>query len=107
MVAGPWFHGQWQTPKADSIGLISFAGHETAREFRENIEAPFFRYYLHGKGEKPKWQASTFQSGSKNWETYLGLAPQEAHATKLYFFAGRPLSCTGPRAVGRGQGGRA
>ena len=25
-----------------------FGGHETAREFRETIEAPFFRYYLHG-----------------------------------------------------------
>ncbi len=44
MVAGPWYHGEWQTPKGDSIGLIPFSGHETAREFRENIEAPFFRY---------------------------------------------------------------
>src|SRR6185503_19462771 len=48
IVAGPWFHGQWRTLKADSIGLITFGGHETAREFRENIETPFFRYYLHG-----------------------------------------------------------
>ena len=61
MVAGPWYHGEWWSPKGDSIGLIPFAGHETSREFRENIEAPFFRYYLHGKGEKPAWQASTFQ----------------------------------------------
>ena len=36
IVAGPWYHGEWQTPKGDSIGIIPFAGHETAREFREN-----------------------------------------------------------------------
>ena len=56
MVAGPWYHGQWRAPKADSIGLIALGGHETAREYRETIEAPFFRYYLHGRGEKPAWR---------------------------------------------------
>jgi putative CocE/NonD family hydrolase len=98
MVAGPWFHGQWQTPKADSIGLIPFAGHETAREFRENIEAPFFRYYLHGKGEKPKWQASTFQSGSNGWHTYAAWPPKEAKTTNLYLHADGTLSFTAPSA---------
>jgi uncharacterized protein len=98
MVAGPWFHGQWQTPKADSIGLIPFAGHETAREFRENIEAPFFRYYLHGKGDKPKWQASTFQSGSNSWHTYAAWPPKEAKSTNLYLHANGTLSFTAPGA---------
>src|SRR2546429_8641275 len=35
MVAGPWFHGQWHTAKAESIGQLSFGGHDTAVEFRE------------------------------------------------------------------------
>jgi hypothetical protein len=96
MVAGPWFHGQWQTPKADSIGIIPFGGHETAREFRENIEAPFFRYYLHGIGEKPAWQASTFQSGSNTWHTYAAWPPAEAKPTKIYFHADGTLSLTAP-----------
>jgi putative CocE/NonD family hydrolase len=104
MVAGPWFHGQWQTPKADSIGLIPFAGHETAREFRENIEAPFFRYYLHGKGGKPNWQASTFQSGSNSWHTYAVWPPKEAQATNLYLHADGTLSFTAP-AAGEGSKG--
>src|SRR5947207_1549264 len=99
MVAGPWFHGQWQTPKADSIGLIPFAGHETAREFRENIEAPFFRHYLHGKGEKPTWQASTFQSGSNSWHTYEVWPPKEAQATNLYLHADGTLSFAAPTAA--------
>jgi uncharacterized protein len=99
IVAGPWFHGQWQSPKADSIGLIPFAGHETAREFRENIEAPFFRYYLHGKGEKPNWQASTFQSGSNTWHTYAVWPPKESQTTNLYLHADGTLSFTAPSAA--------
>lgn len=98
IVAGPWFHGEWQTPKGDSIGQIPFGGHETSREFRENIEAPFFRYYLHGNGEKPQWQASTFQSGSNSWHTYPAWPPKEAKRTNLYLLADGTLSFTAPAA---------
>jgi len=103
MVAGPWFHGQWQTPKADSIGLIPFSGHETAREFREEIEAPFFRYYLHGEGEKPAWQARTFQSGSNSWHSYAAWPPKEAKPTNLYLHSDGTLSFTAPEAGSKGK----
>ncbi len=96
MVAGPWFHGEWQADKGDTIGLIPFGGHETSREFRENIEAPFFRYYLHDKGQKPQWQASTFQSGSNAWHTYPVWPPKEAKVTNLYLHADGSLSFTPP-----------
>jgi uncharacterized protein len=96
MVAGPWDHGQWQSTKADSIGLISFGGHETAREFREQIEAPFFRYFLHGKGEKPAWQAKTFQSGSNVWKAYESWPPKNAEPRKLYLKGDGTLSFTAP-----------
>jgi hypothetical protein len=104
IVAGPWYHGEWSSnPTGDSIGLIPFAGHETAREFRENIEAPFFRYYLHGKGEKLGWQASTFQSGSNTWHTYDVWPPREAKPTNLYLHADGTLSFTPPDAVNTGK----
>jgi putative CocE/NonD family hydrolase len=96
IVAGPWYHGEWQSQKGDTIGLIPFGGHETAREFRENIEAPFFRYYLHGQGEKPAWQASTFQSGSNTWHTYPTWPPKESKTTNLYLHADGTLSFTPP-----------
>ncbi len=98
IVAGPWYHGEWRTPKADSIGLIPFGGHETAREFRENLEAPFFRYYLHGEGEKPAWQASTFQSGSNTWHTYAEWPPKESKNTNLYLHTDGTLSFDAPPA---------
>jgi hypothetical protein len=96
IVAGPWFHGEWQTAKGDSIGIVPFGGHETAREFRENIEAAFFRYYLHGVGEKPSWQANTFQSGSNSWHTYAAWPPKEAKPTNVYFHSDGTLSFVAP-----------
>ncbi len=106
MVAGPWYHGQWRAPKADSIGLIALGGHETAREFRETIEAPFFRYYLHGRGEKPSWQVTTFQSGANRWRSYAVWPPTEAKPTSLYLHADGTLSFDRPRAEQRGSGYR-
>ncbi len=106
IVAGPWFHGQWQTAKADSIGIIPFGGHETAREFRENIEAAFFRYYLHGVGEKPTWQATTFQAGSNTWRTYASWPPKEAKTTSLYLHANGGLSFEAPKSSHSAKGYR-
>jgi len=99
MVAGPWFHGQWQRPSAESIGIIPFGGHDTAREFRENLEAPFFRYYLHGKGEKPAWSVTTFESGSNTWHSYDVWPPAEARPTNLYLHSDGTLSFTAPAAM--------
>jgi uncharacterized protein len=106
MVAGPWFHGQWQEPEAKTIGLIPYGGHDTAKEFRENLQAPFFRYYLHGKGEKPNWQATTFQSGSNTWHAYAVWPPKQAVATKLYLHADGTLSFTAPDDENEGVGYR-
>jgi putative CocE/NonD family hydrolase len=96
MVAGPWFHGEWQTPAGDTIGPVSFAGHKTALEFRQNIEAPFFRHYLHGEGDKPAWKATTFQSGSNTWHTYQAWPPKQSKPTNLYLHADGTLSFTAP-----------
>ena len=100
IVAGPWFHGQWQQPVGDSIGQIPFGGHATAREFREEYQAPFFRYYLHGKGEKPTWQAATFQSGSNTWKHYDAWPVPGAVSTNLYFHSDGTLSFLAPTGTG-------
>ena len=101
MVAGPWFHGSWHTPVNDSIGIIPLGGHATAREFRENIEAPFFRYYLHGKGTKPAWRATMFQTGSNTWKTYDTWPVKGATPTNLYLHSDGTLSFDKPAAPAR------
>jgi hypothetical protein len=96
MVAGPWFHGSWHRTGGDSIGIIPLGGHDTSREFRENIEAPFFRYYLHGKGDKPAWKAMMFETGSNKWMTYATWPVANAAPTDLYFHRDGTLSFTKP-----------
>ena len=95
IVAGPWFHGQWHAPTAESIGLIGFGGHDTASEFRERIEAPWFRYWLHGAGTRAPWKASTFQTGSNAWRTYTAWPPRST-ATNLYLRQDGTLSFDPP-----------
>ncbi len=96
IVAGPWFHGQWHAARAESIGLVQFGGHDTAAEFREQIEAPWFRYWLHGRGQKFPWKASTFQTGSNQWRTYATWPPAESTPTKLFLHATHELSFDAP-----------
>jgi uncharacterized protein len=99
MVAGPWYHGQWQAANAKSIGQIPFAEHDTAREFRENIEAPFFRYYLHGKGGKLPWKVSTFEAGANTWRQYEAWPPKQSKPRNLYLHADGTLSFDAPTAA--------
>ena len=99
MVAGPWYHGSWHTPKGDSIGVIPLGGHETAREFRETIEAPFFNFYLHGRGSKPSWKATTFQTGTNRWRVYSAWPPAGARPTNVYLHADGTLSFSPPVAA--------
>lgn len=96
MVAGPWYHGEWHTPKAESIGEITFGGHDTASEFRANIEAPFFRYYLHGKGSKFQWKVSDFEAGANAWKQYSAWPPKEVKTRNLYLHANGTLSFDAP-----------
>ncbi len=100
MVAGPWYHGGWAADTGDRIGAVGFSGHKTALEFRQNIEAPFFRHYLHGTGDKPAWKATTFQSGSNTWRTYSAWPPAEAKPTSLYLHADGTLSFAPPTGDG-------
>jgi putative CocE/NonD family hydrolase len=95
MVAGPWWHGGWRAPKGDTVGIVPL-GHDTAREYRETIEAPFFAYWLHGKGAKPAWKASMFETGSNTWRTYAQWPPQDERPTNLYLHADGTLSFNAP-----------
>ncbi len=98
IVAGPWLHGQWRREKAENIGLIGYGGHDTAMEFRADIEAPFFRHYLHGQGEKFAWQAKTFQTGSNTWHTHAAWPPAGAKPTNLYLQSDGSLTFNPPNA---------
>jgi putative CocE/NonD family hydrolase len=83
-VAGPWNHGGW-TRDGSRLGKIAF-GEDTARYFRERIQAPFFAYFLKDKGPFVPAEARTFQTGSNVWMTYDQWPPrQKARDRDLYF----------------------
>ncbi len=99
MVAGPWNHGGWRGKEGSTLGVIPFGDHKTSLEFRENIEAPWFRYWLHGKGEPFTWEAQMFQTGSNTWRTYSVWPPKEAKPTNLYLLPNGELSFDKPAST--------
>lgn len=94
MVSGPWNHGSWRSP-GTMLGDVPIPV-ESGTEFRRDIEAPFFRYWLHGRGERPQFEARTFQSGSWQWRTYAKWPPAAARPTQLYLRGDGTLSFTAP-----------
>lgn len=65
-VYGPWSHGAWHNSGYDGLGDIRM-GQGTSDYFMKNIEYPFFRYYLEGKGRRPE-PVYAFASGSDQWQ---------------------------------------
>ncbi|MGH9394270.1 MAG: CocE/NonD family hydrolase, partial [Terriglobales bacterium] len=98
LVVGPWNHGGWATGAGDHLGPIQF-GSATAQYFRARIEAPWFAYWLKGKGALPLRRALTFQSGSNRWEASDAWPPVEGIAREsLYLQAGGELTAAAPIA---------
>jgi len=98
-VAGPWNHGGWAGGPGDRLGPVDFGG-STSQHFRAQIQAPWFRYWLHGKGTLGLKEATTFQTGSNQWKSYDSWPPKNASPRKLYFHAGRKLSFDPPAETG-------
>ncbi|CUS44950.1 MAG: CocE/NonD family hydrolase [Pseudomonadota bacterium] len=94
MVAGPWAHGTWRTSN-DTLGPIPY-GVPSGQQFLEQIEAPFFAYWLHGKGKRPEAGVRSFQSGSWKWQEYKSWPATGARAKDLFFHADGSLSFTAP-----------
>src|SRR5205814_6381467 len=95
LVMGPWFHGGWSRSDGDFLGNVQF-GSKTGVFYRENIELPFFNYYLKDKGELKLPEAYVFETGSNKWKTYDQWPPANARAASLYLTANGKLSSTAP-----------
>lgn len=68
LVMGPWYHGQWGAADGTHLGNIQF-GSNASDWYRQNIEFPFFDYYLRDKGSIDKIrEANIFFSGSNEWK---------------------------------------
>ncbi len=95
LVAGPWYHGGWVRGKGDSFGDINF-GTPTSTYYQENLELPFFKYYLKGEGSFNGAEANIFLTGSNQWKKFNTWPPQDVELKSLYFQPNGKLSFTKP-----------
>lgn len=96
ILIGPWNHGGWRSGSGDKLGNINF-GEPTAEKFRKDFQAPFFAYYLKGRGTGNFPEAITFQTGRNIWKSYDKWPPVNITRDKnLYLNAGGRLSFSSP-----------
>jgi putative CocE/NonD family hydrolase len=88
---GPWSHGGWHSSEGRQLGAVDFQS-ATSDYFRQNVELPFFKYYLKG-GPAPEFpKAVMFETGRNQWRRFENWPPKEAVEQSLYFTAGGGLS---------------
>jgi putative CocE/NonD family hydrolase len=95
VVVGPWNHGGWNRADGSKLGAIDF-GQNTSETYRREVFAPWFRYWLHGKGQLPLREAMTFETGSNRWRQFDAWPPREAAVRNLYLAAGGKLAFDAP-----------
>ncbi|MEO5593371.1 MAG: CocE/NonD family hydrolase [Chitinophagaceae bacterium] len=98
MVIGPWNHGGWAGGRGNKLGNINFDT-STGTDFRKDIQAKWFAYYLKGKGDGNFAEAITFQTGSNQWKTYDTWPPATAVKKNLYLNTNGKLSFSIPAAT--------
>ncbi|TMI97787.1 MAG: CocE/NonD family hydrolase [Bacteroidetes bacterium] len=96
LVMGPWSHGQWSSRDGTRMGNIQF-GSNTALWYQNNIEIPFFNYYLKGKGTDPNLsEATIFFSGENQWHNLNQWPPANISNQPIYFQPNGNLSWNKP-----------
>jgi putative CocE/NonD family hydrolase len=98
IVMGPWYHGEWASNDGTHLGNVQW-GSNTSFWYQNNIEIPFFDYYLKGKGADPNLPAATiFFSGANEWKTFDQWPPKQAQEQSIYLQADGSLAWTAPAA---------
>ena len=75
LVVGPWNHGGWNATSGQKLGDVDF-GSATSAYFRKSIQAPWFAYWLKGKGTLTLAEATTFEAGSNSWQAHERWPPK-------------------------------
>lgn len=105
LAAGPWYHGGWNNRKANHLAGAWFA-EESGSYYLDNIEYPFFTYYLEGKGnasakvnvlpscETIRCKMEGVQSAAR-WETYSSWPPSDVQPAKIFLSGTDSLNMSG------------
>lgn len=100
LVVGPWNHDGWSSGLGNKLGSVDF-GTNTSEHFRQEIQAPWFRYWLKDNGNPPTKEAITFETGSNSWRLWDSWPPRQNVASrKLYLHSNHMLSFDPPEGSG-------
>jgi uncharacterized protein len=99
LVMGPWNHGGFSRGDGDRLGNVTF-GSKTGLYYRQNIEFPFFLYYLKGKGEGNFPKAWLFETGVNQWRKFESWPPLAAASKTIYLDSRGRLSWQQPAEYG-------
>jgi hypothetical protein len=94
LVLGPWRHGNWAQTTI-RLGALDF-GEPVGDEFRRQIEAPFFAYYLKDEPGFDLANTASYQTGSDRWMHYAQWPPAGVTEHDLYLDDDGTLSFTRP-----------
>jgi uncharacterized protein len=98
LVMGPWYHEQWRYNDGTHLGNIQFESN-TSLWYQQNIEIPFFNYYLKGKGEISNMaEATVFITGTNYWKEFNQWPPAEREDKLLYLHSSEELGWKKPTA---------
>ena len=86
LVLGPWHHGGWSFDKTGrGLGALDF-GSNTAEYFRNEIQGPWFAYWLKDKGDMNLPEARVFRTGQNYWEDFEEWPPTKGIERKNIYF---------------------
>ena len=92
LVMGPWYHGQWASRDGSFLGNVKFDSN-TSFWYQNDVEIPFFNYYLKGKGDDPKLaEATIFFTGENQWRKLDQWPPANAGGRVIYLSENGALS---------------
>jgi putative CocE/NonD family hydrolase len=97
IVMGPWYHEQWANIDGTHLGNINF-GSNTSAYYQQNIEVPFFNYYLKNEGDISNLaEATIFVSGANEWKTFTQWPPVNKEDEKIYLQDNDSLGWKAPK----------
>ena len=101
LVVGPWNHGGWSRGTGDRLGDIQF-GSPTAQYYREQVQKPWFAYWLKDQGKLDLPEALTFEVGTNAWKRWETWPPKSVvQSRNLYFHSNGKLSFDAPNTTAR------
>lgn len=101
IVNGPWYHGQWASNNGTALGNIRF-GSNTSEWYQQQIEIPFFNYFLKNKGSLPQIaEATIFITGTNEWKNFEQWPPTGKTDKALYLLPNGKLNWSAPSSNGK------